>query len=60
MLTPCDGLSAWGPPAQGGKFTIGGANFVFAGWNQWEVLEVGPDAHHLPPGSYARSDFSST
>jgi|AntAceMinimDraft_11_1070367.scaffolds.fasta_scaffold107472_1 hypothetical protein len=34
---------------------LGGENFVFAGWNQWEVLEAASDApppfRHLPlPG----------
>ena len=24
-----------------GRFTIGGDDFIFAGWNQWEILEVG-------------------
>lgn len=37
------------------KFTLGGRDFVFAGWNQWEVLEAASDApppfRHLPlPG----------
>ena len=27
-----------------GKFTIDGAPFVFAGWNQWEVLEAASNA----------------
>ena len=39
----------------GGQFTLGGERFVFAGWNQWEVLEAASDApppfRHLPlPG----------
>ena len=39
----------------GNKFTLGGRDFVFAGWNQWEVLEAASDApppfRHLPlPG----------
>ena len=41
--------------AEGSKFTLGGRDFVFAGWNQWEVLEAASDApppfRHLPlPG----------
>ena len=40
---------------RGNKFTLGGRDFVFAGWNQWEVLEAASDApppfRHLPlPG----------
>ena len=40
---------------KGNKFTLGGRDFVFAGWNQWEVLEAASDApppfRHLPlPG----------
>ena len=45
-LTPFVGVSLPGPPPQGGKFTVGGEKFVFAGWNQWEVLEVGLAAYH--------------
>ena len=37
---------------KGNKFTLGGRDFVFAGWNQWEVLEAASDApppfRHLP------------
>lgn len=40
---------------KGSKFRLGGRDFVFAGWNQWEVLEAASDApppfRHLPlPG----------
>lgn len=39
----------------GNKFQINGKDFVFAGWNQWEMMEAvsnaGPPARHLPlPG----------
>jgi|TARA_B100001540_G_scaffold317515_1_gene351042 mannan endo-1,4-beta-mannosidase len=36
----------------GNRFEINGKEFIFAGWNQWEVMEasnnVGPPARHLP------------
>ena len=39
----------------GNKFELGGKEFIFAGWNQWEMMEAatgaGPPARHLPlPG----------
>ena len=52
--TTCNGRDDFVRTA-GDQFTLGGKKFVFAGWNQWEVLEAAsgapPPFRHLPlPG----------
>ena len=52
--TTCNGRDDFVHTA-GDQFTLGGKKFVFAGWNQWEVLEAAsgapPPFRHLPlPG----------
>ena len=52
--TTCNGRDDFVRTA-GDQFTLGGEKFVFAGWNQWEVLEAAsgapPPFRHLPlPG----------
>ena len=52
--TTCNGRDDF-VRTSGDQFTLGGKKFVFAGWNQWEVLEAAsgapPPFRHLPlPG----------
>ena len=52
--TTCNGRDDFVRTA-GDQFSLGGKKFVFAGWNQWEVLEAAsgapPPFRHLPlPG----------